>query len=50
MKSLLDEEDVVRNVSAFNEASLIFWNDTRKNCLQSVCYNLSENFIASVAE
>ena len=50
MESLLDQEDVVSNVSAFYEASLIFWDDMGKNCFQSVCYNLSEDFIASVAE
>ena len=35
---------------AFDEASLVFWDDKREDCFDSVGYNFGEDFVACVAE
>jgi len=34
----------------FDEASLVFWDDEREDCFESVGYYFGENFVACVAK
>jgi len=47
--SLLNQDDVIGNIPSFDKANLVFRNDEREECLESIGYNFGEDFIACVA-
>ena len=50
MNCFLHQDNVVLDMSALNEASLVLQNDLGKNFFDSVCYDFSDDFVSSIAE
>ena len=47
--SLLNQDDVIGNMPSFDKDTLVFRNNEREECLESIGYNFGEDFIACVA-
>ena len=50
MNGLLDQDDVVLNMSVLDETPLIFQNDPGKNIFYSVCNDFSDYFVPCIVE
>ena len=50
MDCLLDQDDVVLDLSALDEAPLVLRDDPWENFFYSVCNNFSDDFVPRVAE
>ena len=50
MYCLLDQDDVVLNLSVLYEAPLVLQNDPGEDFFKSVCNNFCDNFVPHVAE
>ena len=50
MDGLLDQDDVILDLSILDETPLIFRNDPRKNIFNSVCNDFSDYFVPCIAE
>ena len=47
---LLDQDDIVLNLSILNEAPLVLQNDPGEDFFKSVCNNFCDDFVPCVAE
>ena len=50
MNGLLDKDNIIKDFPAFYESSLILRNDPWQNFFQPVSYDLSNKFVAGIAE
>ena len=50
MNRLLDQDDVVLNLSVLNESPVVLRNDPGEDFFKSVCNNFCDNFLPRVTE
>ena len=50
MDSFLDKDDIVQDISTFDESSLVFWDDPGKNSFQPGSNDLCYELVTSIAQ